>query len=544
MEQSIYKKASKPGRKYIDTFLGLNRKDIIAENEFSDLMNMDSAHYPMLAPCLARKKVIDQSGIKAVIADNNMDGDALTAFTGVAGTQFYYQGTAKGAVSGDEQTCLVDFNGNVLIFPDKKYYNYVSDEFGNIEAGYTDISVTFSTSGSADKNNIENKIKKSGGWGDTFKSGDSLTLDFSDKPANSTFTVNSKYTQADDDQIVSCVVAKVESDFLYVNCYNRLGVKLAFQAGSATGTVKKAMPDITRACVVNNRVFGIDSGGELVYASKLGDYTNWNVFEGLSTDSWYAQVGTEGAFTGIAALNTGIVLFKRNYLHEVFGSTPQNFTIPKQIGVGCIDARSVCEAGGSLFFLSRDGFYLYNGGTPSRISDKLNKTYTEAISGCDGKKVYVYATAADGAQEQLVYDLERRNWYRQDVQAGTVGFLPYNGHFYFAASGGMYDVDGSGYSDNWYACTKEFTESTFDHKGTINLYVRFRKSDNAWAKVYRSVNGGEEELCGEISRESGVIRIPVRIHKGDSYQLKFTGSGNVQIEAIEAVISIGGRTER
>ena len=157
MEQTIYKKASKPGRKYIDTFLGLNRKDIIAENEFSDLMNMDSAHYPMLAPCLTRKKVIDQGGIKAVVADNNMDGDALTAVTGVAGTQFYYQGTAKGAVSGDEQTCLVDFNGNVLIFPDKKYYNYVSDEFGNIEAGYTDISVTFSTSGSADKNNIENK---------------------------------------------------------------------------------------------------------------------------------------------------------------------------------------------------------------------------------------------------------------------------------------------------------------------------------------------------------------------------------------------------
>lgn len=172
-------------------------------------------------------------------------------------------------------------------------------------------------------------------------------------------------------------------------------------------------------------------------------------------------------------------MFKRNYLHEVFGSTPQNFTIPKQIGVGCIDARSVCEAAGSLFFLSRDGFYMYNGGTPSRISDKLNKTYTEAVSGCDGRKVYVYATAADGAEEQLVYDLERRNWYRQDVQAGTVGFLPYNGHFYFAASGGMYDINGSGYSDSWYAVTKEFTESTFDHKGVINLYVRFRRTGDA-----------------------------------------------------------------
>lgn len=554
MEQSIFKKAKMPGKKYIDVFLGLNRKDVIAENEFSDLLNIDGAHYPMLAPRRARTKSVTQSGIKAVIADNNMDGDALTSFTGVAGTQFYYKGITKGAVSGNASTCLVDFNGTVLIFPDKKYYNYVTDEFGDIEVGYTNISVTFGSSGSEDTNNLTNTISKTGGWGDVFKSGDSLALEFAGKPKNSTFTVNSKYTQADDNQIVSCVVAKVDGNLLYVNCYNRLGVKLAFQTGGASGTVKKAMPDITRACVANNRVFGIDNGGELVYASKLGDFTNWNVFEGLSTDSWYAQVGTEGKFTGIAALNSGIILFKRNYLHEVFGSTPQNFTIPKQIGVGCIDARSVCEAAGSLFFLSRDGFYLYNGGTPRRISEKLNETYVAAVSGCDGKRVYVCADTSSGAntasrQEQLVYDLERQTWYRQDVQSGTVAFLPYNGRFYIAADGGMFDVSGSGYSDNWYAVSKPFTESTFDHKSAINLYARFQLSVGAWVQVYRRVNGGMFELCGEIRRESSVdtrtvMRIPIRIHKGDSYQIKFTGSGDVRIEALETVISVGGRTER
>lgn len=549
MEQSIYKKAKMPGKKYIDVFLGLNRKDVIAENEFSDMLNMDGTHYPMLAPRRVRAKAVIQSGIKAVIADNNVDGDVLTAFTGVAGTQFYYKGAAKGTVSGNASTCLVDFNGTVLIFPDKKYYNYVTDEFGDIEAGYTNISVTFGSSGSADTNNLTNTISKTGGWGDVFKSGDSLTLDFASKPKNSTFTVNSKYTQADDNQIVSCVVAKVDGNLLYVNCYNRLGIKLAFQTGSASGTVKKAMPDITRACVANNRVFGIDNGGELVYASKLGDFTNWNVFEGLSTDSWYAQVGTEGKFTGIAALNSGIILFKRNYLHEVFGSTPQNFTIPKQVGVGCIDARSVCEAAGNLFFLSRDGFYLYNGGTPRRISEKLNETYVAAVSGCDGKRVYVCANTEGGVSEQLVYDLERQIWYRQDVQAGTVAFLPYNGRFYIAADGGMYDVSGSGYSDNWYAVTKPFTESTFDHKGAINLYMRFQLSVGAWVQVYRRVNNGMFELCGEIRCENDmnartVKRIPIRIHKGDSYQIKFAGSGEVRIEALEAVISVGGRTER
>lgn len=545
MQQTIYQKAKQPGRKYVDAFLGLNRKEMAGENEFPDMQNLDSAHFPHMAPRRSRAMAVSQSDIKAVIADNNVNGSgALSSFTGVAGTQFYYKGTARGAVMGSTDTCLVDFNGNILIFPDKKYYNYVTNTYGSMETGLENISVTFATSGSADKNNLTNSISCSDGWGDAFKSGDSLTLVFPNKPANSTFLVNSKYTQADDNQIVSCVVAKIAGSLLYVNCYNRLGAKVAFAPGNSTGTVKKAMPDITRACVANNRVFGVDGGGELVYASKLGDFTNWNVFEGLSTDSWYAQVGTEGDFTGIAALGTGVVLFKKNYLYEIFGTTPQNFTIPKQIGVGCLDARSVCEAAGSLFFLSRDGFYLYNGGTPNRISDKLNQAYTAAVSGCDGRKVFVYATTMAGEQEQLVYDLERQNWYLQDVQEGTVGFLAYNGRFYLAAGGGMYDVAGEGCCESWYAVSKEFTDDTFEHKGVINVYFRFQCQEGAWARVYRRRNREVFELCGSIARESGVLRVPVRIRKGDSYQFKIIGSGDVRIEAMETVISVGGRSER
>ena len=255
-------------------------------------------------------------------------------------------------------------------------------------------------------------------------------------------------------------------------------------------------------------------------------------------------MGTEGAFTGIAALGTGVVLFKRDYLHEIYGTTPQNFTIPKQIGVGCVDARSVCEAAGSLFFLSRDGFYLYNGGTPNRISDKLGKTYTAAVSGCDGRKVYAYATAMDGEKELLVYDLERQNWYLQDAPEDTAGFLAYNGRFYMAAAGGMYDTDGGGACGSWYAVTKEFTEDTFEHKGAINVYFRYESEAGAWARVYRRRNREAFELCGSVARESGVLRVPVRIRKGDSYQFKIIGSGEVRISAMETVLSAGGRTER
>ena len=42
-----------------------------------------------------------------------------------------------------------------------------------------------------------------------------------------------------------------------------------------------------------------DSGEAVneIYASKLGDFRNWRCFEGLSTDSYAAARGSDGAFT-------------------------------------------------------------------------------------------------------------------------------------------------------------------------------------------------------------------------------------------------------
>lgn len=552
MYQPMFQNARAAARVYIDQFGGLNRQEEIGDNEFVDLCNLSSDRMPHLSPRKAREKVdaVTQTGIVAAVADN-VDEGALVSFTGVAGTSFYYKGTARGSVSGDSDTCLVDFGGSILIFPDKKYYSYVEDTFGEIESGYEGASVSFDNTGSAEDGDLLGVITRTGGW-DKFKSGDAVSISGA-SAANNTFAVNSKYQQADDDQIVSCVVSRVEGTKLYTINYNRKNERLAFTRGSSSATIKKTMPDITRACVSKNRVFGIDAAGEMIYACKLGDFTNWNVFEGLSTDSWYAQVGTEGKFTAIATLGTEVVLFKRNFIHQVFGSAPQNFNIPKQLGTGCIDGRSVCEAAGSLFFLAHDGFYLYNGGSPGRISDPLDATYTEAVSGCDGHKVYVAATRADGKEEFLVYDLYKRVWHREDVPEETVGFLPYNGRMYLVCAGGVYDMRGEGYAAQWSAVTKRYTDATMDRKGVLNVYVRFRMEPGASLRVYRS-SGHEPynaqfengwELCGMCqAHRAGSYRVPVRLVMGDSYQLRFLAEGNVVLEAIEKVLYAGGRKER
>ena len=37
-----------------------------------------------------------------------------------------------------------------------------------------------------------------------------------------------------------------------------------------------------------------------IYASKLGDFKNWNCYAGRSTDSYVATRGSDGPFTGAA----------------------------------------------------------------------------------------------------------------------------------------------------------------------------------------------------------------------------------------------------
>ena len=53
----------------------------------------------------------------------------------VDGTDFYFDGIKRGTVTSGEKS-MVDFNGNVVIFPDKKYYDYIDNKFGTFTCPY------------------------------------------------------------------------------------------------------------------------------------------------------------------------------------------------------------------------------------------------------------------------------------------------------------------------------------------------------------------------------------------------------------------------
>lgn len=54
-----------------------------------------------------------------------------------------------------------------------------------------------------------------------------------------------------------------------------------------------------------------------VYGCKLGDFKNWTCYAGLSTDSWAAQVGSDGAWTGAVNYQGYPTFFKETVLHRI-----------------------------------------------------------------------------------------------------------------------------------------------------------------------------------------------------------------------------------
>lgn len=543
MKMPLFSKAQPNQTEYLNQFLGLNRSQTVQDNEFMDMENLSSDKFPLLSSRKPRKAIpIMQTNIKAAIAPKLEDDLGLTSFTGIAGKEFYYNGTvvtkdAEVTIT-DSEKCLVDFNGTILIFPDKLYYSYVDGgNLKKIEDGYENVQLTFysSTEQTTLEDTITNKITKSDGW-DKFKSGDSLTITAGE---NSTVEVESKYDQADDNKHISCVVSSINKNDLYVNCYNRKGNKIQFKNESVTsGSIKKAMPDITKACVSNNRVFGIGASGEYVYASKLGNFKNWNVFEGLSTDSWFSAVGTDGGFTGIVPYRGNIVLFKPNYIHQIYGDKPQNYSMPKQIGRGCIDGNSIMEVGTALYFLSYDGIYMFTGGEPQKISVALDKSYRKAVSGTDGEKLYMSAGDGNDA-ELLVYDTAYNIWHKED-DLKAVDFLRYNNYLYAFTNSAMYEIGTGTEPVSWSVTTKQITHDTFYKKGINNLYLRVRL--NGSLTIFLSTDEGDFVECGTFSG-SGVKRIPVLLRSCNCYQIKIEGSGEFLLEAIEKRLYSGGRKE-
>lgn len=105
-------------------FQGLNRLPMVEAGELTAMTNIS----PKYAPCLYPRGPRE---VAWVLTNGNALFVANEKLCWVDGTSFYYDGVSKGTVTAGPKS-IDEYFGIILIFPDKKYYNYNTDTFGTI----------------------------------------------------------------------------------------------------------------------------------------------------------------------------------------------------------------------------------------------------------------------------------------------------------------------------------------------------------------------------------------------------------------------------
>ena len=320
--------------------------------------------------------------------------------------------------------------------------------------------------------------------------------------------------------------------------------------GRVCGRGQDAAAHLDYLCVNENRLWGCR--GDTIYASKLGDPFNFQVFEGLATDSWQSETLDAGEFTGCVSYLGYPIFFKEEAVYKVYGDKPANYqwTPSARLGVRAGCHRSLAIAGETLYYLSRVGVCAYTGGIPALISDALgaNVRWQDAAAGSDGVRYYV--SMSDGeAWSLFVYDTRYRTWHRED-DAHALGFAFWDGALgMLCADGCLWRLDGSrGTREGEVSWEAEFADfdrffETSDSysqnkKGLLRLQLRCALSPGSSleALVMYDSDGLWHSLGtleGAAAKKSD--NLPMILRRCDHFRLKLRGVGNAVIYSLTEV---------
>lgn len=308
-------------------------------------------------------------------------------------------------------------------------------------------------------------------------------------------------------------------------------------------TVSRTVPEMDRIFYHGNRLYGYN--GDTIYASALGDIFNWNVFDGLASDSWTSETGTAGRFTAGISYGGYARFFKENQIFTLYGDYPQEFALQGQElnGVEKGSGGSPVIVNGRLFYLSPQGPCVYTGGVPSLIGEKLGLTrYKNGVGGSDGKKYYLSMEDEEGAWHLFVFDTSHGMWIREDSLRVT-GFAKYEKDiFALDADGNVWILGRPTAGDQtmeeetvaWYAEFGDITDGMPDRKRVTKLQIRLDMDSEAVVKVeilYDSEDAWSPVAHITAKRKQSVT-LPIIPRRLDHFRLKISGWGGCRISSI------------
>ena len=331
--------------------------------------------------------------------------------------------------------------------------------------------------------------------------------------------------------------------------------------GDGLFKVTRKMPEMDFVIESGNRLWGCRYGKASnstytvneIYASKLGDPTNWNCYQGISTDSYTVSLGSDAPFTGaINHLGTP-VFFKENVVIEIQGAYPAQYRVQsidcRGVQSGCAD--SLVSIENVLYYKAVGGVCRFDGSIPDEIGYPLGKvSYTEARSGTIGDKCYMNMKAKDDTWKLFVLDTEKGLWHvEDDIQVESFCYaenalimlcVDGNAQLFYKITQGVTDGNKEQPFD-WFVETGEIGIQLPEAKYVSKLNVRMLLEEGGTVTFYAMYDFEDEwvHICTIPSMRLQSIEIPIRPRRCDHMKLRIEGNGGAKIYSITKTIERG-----
>ena len=585
-----------PTENKIIDFKGLDRREVVPDGAMKDMLNLTSDKYPILTQRKERTEVILPSDVNMPLRMITRHRKiALIGLDANENAAFYFDNRKIEAVDDlTADTIMVAINTKICFFPQKKYIEVVrSGDTVTVSSEYRSLDASlFVNSKAVDITGLNHaKITLSAGHGFSYDDAINITGTLSYTSGGTTKTAACN---------VSCIIEDVENSNTLVLPYASFIEMIGEGATNVklTGTISRNVPDLDYVIEWNNRLWGACNADNTIYACKLGDPKNWQYFQGTSMDSYYAQQGTDGFWTGVAPYSGHIIFFKEDSMARIYGTSPSSYQISNAacFGVESGSSNSVVTINDVVYYKSKLGIMAYYGTNPVCISDNFDAKTRNAVAGTDGRKYYVSLQREGAGYELLTYDIEKQLWHRED-QTRMRSCCTIDNEMYMCVyaddillcdeeeaivSPWLYCVDSTetashiyivGADDisyeysgmDWYAEFGPFDEYLENKKIYSKLSLRLvppkRISDleladendeiitdendefisvDRWLKVYMSLDEGPWELVQIYEPpEIGGEVIPIVPRRCDRYSIRLEGKGECSIKSLTRRIRAG-----
>lgn len=327
-----------------------------------------------------------------------------------------------------------------------------------------------------------------------------------------------------------------------------------FTAGTETGTIKieREIPDMEFVCEYGSRLWG--AAGKTIYASALDDPTNFFDYSGNAGDSYAAEVPSQGAFTGCAALGSMVIFFKEDKIYKIMGSYPAEYRLYTYEMEGTISHRSIVNINDTLFYMGWHGVMMYSGGAVSNISAALGeRTFLESVAGTDGENYYLSCSdIPTDNQYFFVYSLRYGIWIRED-NIKVRAFARDGNNLTFAADDGKVYLEnaqspGSGPDADlpWSMTFRPFYESSdgysklFTKKRYSKIILRTELPAGSWMQIeVKEDDRPWKEVRKIAGTSNGLTRVVIPIGRCDKCQIRMSGAGPFALMNMQKEFRIG-----